>query len=93
MKVLQLIPVLIVFNLICPNDGSAQFETYGLKGGAQSAGVYTDLPVDKRAFGYSIYGFADYRFTQHFSTTLELGVTRRGFANTQKEMSASGEHI
>lgn len=84
--------LMLIFVAI-PITGMAQWESFGVKAGIQSAGVYSDISVDQRVIGYSAYGFADYRFTDHVSTTVELGISQRGFGNTQTETNAEGEFI
>lgn len=68
-----------------------QLNEFGVKLGAQSAGVYSDPAVDERVIGFSAYGFIDIQLGNRFFSTVDVGFTRRGFRNVQHETNEAGE--
>lgn len=71
----------------------SQIDSYGLKIGIQSTGVYSNLYSMNRFYGLSLYGFADIKITEDFFSTIDLGFTQRGFKNTMDERNDYGEFV
>lgn len=79
--------------MLLPAIAMGQVTDYGIKMGAQSTGVSSDLSGDERLFGISAYGFADWQLNESFFTTIDFGFTQRGFKNVQYEVNETGEVI
>jgi len=85
--------ILPVFFILFSSTAFAQIDSYGLKIGAQSAGVYSNLFEVSRVAGFSIYGFADIELTPNLFSTLDLGYTQRGYTISQEETGPTGQTI
>lgn len=79
--------------MLAPTIAVAQISNYGLKAGVQSTGAYSDPPMDGRVIGFSIYGFADWEISDSFFSTTDLGITQRGFSNSQIQTDETGQFI
>lgn len=91
MKRISLIVLFVI--LTAPYIAIGQISNYGLKAGIQSAGAYADPPMDGRIVGFSIQGFADWEIDDSFFSTLDLGITQRGFSNSQIRTDETGQRI
>ena len=83
----------LLFISFYPAQGLAQSKNFGLKFGVGSAGVYQNPVVDGRVRGFSLYGFYDLNISHSFFSTIDLGVTQRGFKSTQNETTQSGGSV
>jgi len=79
--------------LIYPINSFSQISDYGFKFGIQSAGVYNNLYVDGRVYGFSLYGFTDFFISQSIFISADLGVTQRGFKSSMDERNENGEFV
>lgn len=88
------IVVVILFTLMLPPAAFSQFSNYGVKFGVESAGAkYLHNYADGRLVGISVYGFADLNIFRNLSSTIDLGVTQRGYTTSQIETNEQGEFI
>lgn len=81
--------VLFVF-LLAPAIAVGQFSNYGIKSGILSAGAYSDPSTDGRVIGFSTYGFTDFEISNSFFCTIDLGITQRGFSNSELRTDETG---
>lgn len=83
---------LVIFfaTLLTPMIAVGQSSNFGVKAGILSAGAYSDPSTDGRVIGFSIYGFSDIEITNRFFTTIDLGITQRGFSNTELRTDETG---
>jgi len=88
------IVVIILFTFMLPLAAFSQFSNYGVKFGVESAGAKnTPNFADGRLVGISVYGFADLNILRNISSTIDLGVTQRGYTSSQIQTNEQGEFI
>lgn len=85
--------VLFFILFMIPATIYGQSNDFGLKFGAQSTGINTDLFETSRVFGFSFYGFYDVNIHQNLFLSIDFGGMNRGFTETQKETNEHGEVI
>ena len=85
--------LIFIFILLFPINSFCQIDGYGIKIGIQSAGVYSNFYSMNRFYGLSFYGFTDIKITKDFSSTIDLGITQRGFKNTMDERNEYGDFV
>lgn len=88
MKKISLVLLLVL--LLAPAITVGQVSNYGIKAGILSAGAYSNPSTDGHVIGFSIYGFSDIEITNRFFTTIDLGITQRGFSNTELRTDETG---
>lgn len=85
---------IIFFSIVLyPIKSFSQIDNYGLKIGIQSAGVHSYLSSLDRFYGLSLYCFTDIIISGSISSTIDLGVTQRGFKNPIDEINETGEFV
>ena len=85
--------LMFLMTLIYQIVAYSQTNYFGLKLGIQSAGVSDNQFAEGRILGFSIYGFVDLNISHNFNSTIELGLTQRGYKNKMIETSEEGEFI
>ena len=79
--------------LLFPIKSFSQIDSYGLKIGIQSTGVYSNIYSMNRFYGLSFYGYTDIIISKDIFSTIDLGITQRGFKNTMNERNENGEFV
>ena len=87
--------ILIIFFsiLFFQNKYFSQIGNYGIKVAIQSAGVYSNIYGMDRFYGLSLYGFTDFIISKNIFSTIDFGVTQRGFKNSMDERNETGEFV
>ncbi len=85
--------LIVLITLIYQIMVYSQINNFGLKLGIQSAGVADNQSADGRILGFSIYGYADLNISHNFNSTIDLGLTQRGYKNKMIETNEEGEFI
>lgn len=90
---IRILAITILSTLCTTTAVFSQINDYGVKLGTQSAGVYSEPSADSRVLGFSAYGFIDFQLSDRFFSTIDLGITQRGFKNAQNETNEVGQVI
>ena len=88
------IVVVVLFSIVLlPLKTFGQIENFGVKVGVQSAGVYSNPSMDGRVAGFGFYVFTDWQLSESLFNTIDFGISRKGFSNTQNQTDETGQLI